>query len=378
MYVTVGKNRLYARQGRVETNDLAARAKQLFDRDAQYSHTYNRIIAGGKWNHMMDQTHIGYTTWQQPKENIMPRVEEISIPDIAEMGVSIEGSEDWWPQAKNEPVLPEFDVYQQQTVTIEVFNRGKTPFDYHVEAGVPWLLVAPTQGKIEKGCSLSVSVDWQQAPHGTRQAPITITGPGSSRVIVRAVINNPLSPKRDEVQGFVEGNGCVSMEAEHYSQAVETESIRWQHIPDLGRTFSGMTPFPVTAQSQVPGGNGPRLEYRMHLFSSGMVKVLAYLSPTLDFRKTQGLRYAISFNDELPQIIPIWADRSNQAWELSVSDNIKVAVTEHRLDRPGAHVLKFWMVDPGVILQKLVVDTGDLRQSYLGPPESFYQAIRVG
>ena len=116
----------------------------------------------------------------------------------------------------------------------------------------------------------------------------------------------------------------------------------------------------------------------MHLFSSGMVKVQVYLSPTLDFRKTQGLRYAISFDDELPQIIPIWADRSNQAWEQSVSDNIKVAVTEHRLDRPGMHVLKFWMVDPGVVLQKLVVDTGGLRPSYLGPPESFYQPIRVG
>jgi hypothetical protein len=378
LYVTVGKNRLYARQGRVEANDLAARAKYLFDRDAEYSRTYNRILAGGKWNHMMDQTHIGYTTWQQPKENIMPRVEEISIPDIAEMGVSIEGSEDWWPQAKNEPVLPEFDIYQQQTVTIEVFNRGKTPFDYQAEAGVPWLLVTPTQGKVEKGCCLSVSVDWQQALYGTQQVPITIAGPGSSRVIVRAVINNPLSPKRDQVQGFVEGNGCVSMEAEHYSQAVETESIRWQRIPDLGRTLSSMTPFPVTAQSHVPSGNSPRLEYRIHLFSSGPVKIWAYLSPTLDFHKAQGLRYAVSFDDEPPQTIIIWADHSNQAWEQSVSDNIKVAVSKHRLDRPGPHVLKFWMVNPGVVLQKLVVDTGGLRPSYLGPPESFYQAIRLG
>jgi hypothetical protein len=243
---------------------------------------------------------------------------------------------------------------------------------------VPWLLVAPAQGKVEKGCSLSVSVDWQQAPHGTRQAPITITGPASSRVIVRVVINHPLSPKRDEAQGFVEGNGYVSMEAEHFSRAVGTGSIRWQRILDLGRTLSGMTPFPVTTQSQVPGGNSPRLEYRMHLFSSGMVKVLAYLSPTLDFSEEQGSRYAVSFDDETPQIIPIWADRSNQAWEQSVSDNIKIVVSEHRLDRHGMHVLKFWMVDPGVVLQKLVVDTGGLRPSYLGPPESFYQPIRVG
>jgi hypothetical protein len=38
---------------------------------------YNTAIAGGKWNHMMDQTHIGYTSWQQPEKNIMPQVERL-------------------------------------------------------------------------------------------------------------------------------------------------------------------------------------------------------------------------------------------------------------------------------------------------------------
>ncbi|MFO7548324.1 MAG: hypothetical protein R6X29_05570, partial [Acidimicrobiia bacterium] len=46
------------------------------------------------------------------------------------------------------------------------------------------------------------------------------------------------------MRGFVESNGYISMEAEHFSRAVSASAIKWQHLPDIGRTGSGMTPFP--------------------------------------------------------------------------------------------------------------------------------------
>jgi hypothetical protein len=131
-----------------------------------------------------------------------------------------------------------------------------------------------------------------------------------------------------------------------------------------------VTALPVVAPAATPGGEGMRLEYEVNLDKAGPVTVLTTLAPTQKFQPGSGLRYAVSIDDEAPQIVNIHADESQQAWEKSVSDGAVVFRTRHAVGRPGRHVLKFWTVDPGLVLQKLVVDAGGLRPSYLGPEES--------
>ena len=64
------------------------------------------------------------------------------------------------------------------------------------------------------------------------------------------------------------------------------------------------------------------------------------------------------------------AGDGNRNWEESVKSGARKIVWPHAIAESGTHTLKVWMVDPAVVLQNMVVDSGGVRPSYLGPPES--------
>ena len=57
-----------------DINYWADRTETLYERDSLLCAFYNHELANGKWNHMMDQTHIGYRIWQEPRRQVMPEV----------------------------------------------------------------------------------------------------------------------------------------------------------------------------------------------------------------------------------------------------------------------------------------------------------------
>jgi hypothetical protein len=380
LYLAAGKNALFTRQGRASANDFAAETRRLFQTDTNLMNYFNLTFAGGKWNHFMDQAHLGYTTWQDPPQNSLRAIPlaDVEVPDAAALGVAVEGSESAWPGATNAAVLPAFDVFNQQRHCIEVFNRGKTSFVFTATASEPWIVLSETNGRIEKEKRLRVSVDWSQAPKGAAAGTVNISG-ASNAVLVNLNAFNPTEPARDALHGFVEGEGFVAIEPEHFTKKTDADNNRWIKIQDYGRTLSGMRATqPPDAPSATPGKDSPCLEYQMYLFSTGAVEVAAITSPTLNFAPGRGLRVAVSFDDEMPQVITLVpadykAQNGNRDWEKIVGDNARCVRSTHALVVPGSHTLKFWMVDPGVVLQKIVVDCGGVKPSYLGPPESFHR-----
>jgi hypothetical protein len=279
MYWNIAWNRNNAKDSVLSANDNANAAKQLYINDSLISLQYHRI-ANGKWNHMMSQTHIGYTYWQQPPVNKMPDVMYIK------------------------------DGQVNDTV------------------GYPKQII-----------------------------------PAALKMIPKSVYTNV----------FYEEDRLVSIEAQHWTRAISPTNIKWKVIPDIGKTGSGISTFPVTATSRL-SANSPRVEYEFYTSGAGKATVNLYFSPTLNFHNTEeGLQFALSIDDEKPQIISLNKEDKNSisgVWNNWVANNIIIKKSEHQINQPGKHVLKYWMISPSVVLQKLVVDLGGMKPSYLGPPET--------
>ncbi len=377
LYHAVARNRLYARQGRASTNAMAAEARRLFAQDAALTREYNHALSGGKWNHLMDQTHLGYFDWFDPPLNALPPITEVQPREGADMAVAVEGSEtpaSWNPFDRYaRPLsLPALDAFEARPRRVEVFNRGDKPVHFNAATSAPWLTVTPTEGTVGGDQALSVDVRWADAPPGDTRATVTLKGDDGRAFVVDVPVVNP---RRQGVSGFVETGGVVSIEAEHYARAVAPPGREWLQIPGHGRTLSGVSTLPV----ELPAGALPRVpdmhvDYPIHTFAGGQVHVITTLAPTQKFQPGAGLRFAVSIDDEAPQVVDMHADASQAAWERSVTVGAVTFSTAHRLAGPGAHTLRFWALEPGVVLQKLVVDAGGLKPSYLGPPESPYLA----
>jgi hypothetical protein len=368
LYVAAGLNRLYARQGRAATNAEAGNVRAAFAEDGKLVTEYHSL-GGGKWDHLMDQIKMGYTIWQQPDIETMPAVAEVRPRREPSMAVAIEGAETAWPSTGARPaVLPELESTTAEKRWIDVFNRGARPFTFRATANQSWIKFDTASGTVDQTTRIEVGVDWAAAPEGETKAAIAIEANTGERTTIQLPLRKIVLPAN--AAGFVESNRTIAIEAPHFSRAINDEKTSWRVLPDFGRTLGGVTSFPVKAPPLVPGGNSPHLEYDVYLLSSGEISIELQCAPSLDFQPDHDLQLAVSFDNEPPHVEKLGTWATLQTWERAVGDGVRRVTTSLSVAQPGHHVLKFWLVTPGVVLERIVLNAGGVRPSYLGPPES--------
>ena len=248
----------------------------LFERDKQMTDKYNKVIAGGKWDGMMLDKHIGYRMWSMPNENTLPQVAK--------------------------------------------------PSD---------------------------------------KTGITVSE--------------------------------TAIMAHDYTRRTATDDVRWVFLPGLGRGKGNMGIEPVTAKSR-PLGDGATLEYDINFSQSGKQKLALGILPTNDVNPARGLRIGVRVDDGEMQTIDarqgyvdtfneytkeniarskvlkplprpasdIYLSGSRQRMRSEIFDNLRWLSIDFDIPTAGNHTVKVVMIDPEIVVEKLVINPDNEHPSYHG------------
>jgi len=352
------KSMRYESEGRASAGEYAAKARDAAERIIELTKHFNTglITAGAKWNHMISPAPGPWGT--QFRQFEMPPLSDFSGKGASSLGVALEGGDS--------KTLADLSVYTQGRRFMDLYNTGKGLIRWSASPSEPWIKLDQSSGTFATEQRIWVSIDWDRVPHGDDlKATIEITSDAGNQQITVPVFK-PVGPPPSEITGFVESHGHVSMEAEHFTRKKSRNGASWEIIKGLGRSGDTVAVFPptvasITEVSAIPSSS-PSLEYEFYVFRSGDVRLDLDCLPTKPVAPERGVRLAISIDGQEPQIV------SGPAGD--VLANLRRITTRLKIDSPGKYVLKVWMVDPGVVLDKIVLDFGDSQKSYLGPRET--------
>jgi len=255
---------------------------------------------------------------------------------------------------------------------IDIFNEGAGFFSYNIEATSSALILSSTSGVVSSEKRIWLSIDFSKINNPVTTLSLFITCGDYTKLIYVEIHNEEYN--LDEYT-YLEEDGYVSIEAEHYSNLVDNNFASWEKVTDLGRVSGDM----MRAESVNLVGytetsyenSAPYLEYNVYFTSTGNFEFELYRFPSL-YSKGR-VRLAISLNNNEPIIIEGANDAvsGNLSWEEGVFTGIVKDSVFMNVTKTGVSTIRVYMIDPFVAFDKLVVYTSDKLLSYYGPQESY-------
>ena len=373
------RNRWYARQGRAATNAVRDEVQRCYDSLQVITRGYNSLL-GGKWNHMMSmrQNYDGVSAYFN-----LPHLATHDAAGAPRLALQVAGEDVTGARAFH--ALPAFDNYLRRTYPVEIYNRGGGTLAWTAHASEPWVVLSKSAGKTADEERITVGIDWEKAPSGNAVPAQIVFRAGEQSEKVLVSLFNPTAPSRAELRGiYVENNGCVSIPAAGCHRVRENDRIKITAVEDLGIEGPALQLGDPTAPLQIfRSRDVPCAEYDFYAFDAGSVDVYTYVLPTFplhadrDFRIGENTntdtKYSVQIDDGALATPSSSHVEYSQVWFESVLHNCAVNKSTLHIDKPGRHTLRIRVGDPGIVLQKIVLDFGGMKRSYLGPQSTLIE-----
>ena len=368
----------YAKQGRLSALDYASLSKAAYDSIVAVTGYYNQKLAGGKWNGMMSFAPRGLPVYQPPV------IGDITINKKGVWAIAPEGVADTAESTsdKQEWSLPRFDRFHKQSYFIDLFLSEEQSVEWALSVSNPWISVSHTKGVLEPKTGKSqtriwVQIDWNKVPKREHlEGTITFTGAGE-QIVVNVSAWNPLQPELAGYKGFMENNGYVSIYAGDYSRKKVNGSDGWTPINGLGYTGTSLIALPLNSTSgkanfdtAAISKTAPYMAYDFFTFTPAAAEVSIFTLPTHPLNNEHSMRYGVSIDGGPLQVVDFKTFGRSEEWMQNVLRNGAVRKIKTPLLNAGTHTLNIYMIDPGVILDRMVIDLGGLQKAYSVIPET--------
>ncbi|WP_055106823.1 glycosyl hydrolase 115 family protein [Paenibacillus ihumii] len=382
MWLLTSKNHYKAKLGEMEANKLAEQIRECMKKDRELVDRFH-TIDHGRWYGMGLSEHIGFTQWNEDEAQnpILMHVLPANKPRLL---VTVDGTTQRSEGSAwhiNKLVLNDFLQPDVEEASFTISSISELPAEYRITCSHPWLTCSSLSGSLdgkEKTTEvIHVKVD-RSAMKGETAGHIVVEMPVGTCTIMVNVSNHNFNELPNMT--FIETNGYISIEAEHYAlnkEAVKEngEASRFEVIHGYGKTSSAVKAFPTT-EYFTAGEDAPYLEYHFWVQEGGAYEIELYMQPSNPVTNEGTLLCGIQANEEEINVIntlPEGYRVDDGNWAAGVLDHIRRHSTGIRC-REGLNTLRIFAVSPGFVLEKLVIYPAGKRpaDSYLGPAETYY------
>lgn len=375
MQLYAGKNEHYAKQGKTVANKYRDLVKDAIHKDRELSEAFGNAFEK-KWKGMELEHHIGFTKWNEdgchyPLQMTVEPFDRprmiVSRSDRAETAVKNYGKPD-------QIIICDFLYPGCEMVEIEVANDGaQSVLCRVVQEKCEWIEVNWEQKEIKEQEILKITCKKDLLPE-TKQTHSLYLQDGDAEVEIIVNGRKKETSTLPEMT-FFEQDGVIAIYAEHFAYQKATSQGEWKVLEKYGRVGGALKAFPVTKRFTLE--NSPYVGYFIAVEAEGDYTLEVLSAPSNPLVRGGSLEFAVSINQErVIQFQSVTAsyeagEPENYEWSQGVLNQVHTCKIPIQLQK-GLNEVRIYAIDPGFVLEELLIYRTKLRESYLGPVESFY------
>lgn len=359
---------IYGKQNRISAYNYAALSKEAYDSIVKETTWFNNQLSAGKWKYVMSSEPRSLPVY------LLPELPKITIEKGIGWDAVPEGYDTTAYQKRAEKVLPKFTVGIDQKFFIDIFLSDSIDISWDAKSSAKWIRLSRTNGKLTALQSISsqriwVTIDGQRFPKAEEADGIIEISAKGKTIAISVHAFQPV--QFSSYKGFAESNGYVSIYAQHFSSIRNNKQAQWLLTEITGHTGNVLTSVttskPDTTNLQ---DHAAVVSYDFYSFSNTPPGLTVYTLPTHPLNKNFSMRYGVSIDDGPIQITDFRTFGRSEEWKQNVLSNTATRTFRFPVLKPGRHTLKIFAIDPGVMLDRAIIDFNKEQKNYSVLPET--------